>query len=123
PTASVSPSAPPRATTVPAYGDGTSTSAFAVSTVHSGWLSATRSPAATCQATMVASSSPSPRSGTRKVCTPSGTVVPQGALDGVEDAVDTRQPRGLEPRRRVGRVESRGPQHRCLQVPEQLLLD
>ena len=66
PTASVSPSAPPSSTMRPAYGLGISTSALLVSTVHSVWLSSTSSPTATLQLVIVASSRPSPRSGTRK---------------------------------------------------------
>ena len=63
PTGTSSPSEAPSETTSPAYGDGISTVAFAVSTSTNGWLSSTVSPTSTSQATIRPSSSPSPRSG------------------------------------------------------------
>ena len=47
----------------PEYGEGTSTTAFAVSIDTSGWSSLTVSPTLTCQPTISASGRPSPRSG------------------------------------------------------------
>src|SRR5258708_2619636 len=65
-----------------------------------------------------ASSSPSPRSGSRK----SGIVLlPLQARDGVEDAVGVRQVELLEVRWRVRDVEAGDAQDRRLQVVEALL--
>ena len=49
----------------PLCGEGTSTTALSVSTDTSGWSATTWSPSVTCQATISASSRPSPRSGSR----------------------------------------------------------
>ena len=50
----------------PTWGVGMSTMALAVSTETSGWSALTSSPALTCQWTISASASPSPRSGSLK---------------------------------------------------------
>src|SRR6202043_1360605 len=51
---------------LPSCGEGTSTTAFSVSTETRGWSATTWSPSPTCQATSSASCSPSPRSGSTK---------------------------------------------------------
>src|SRR5262245_34567050 len=63
PTLTRSPLAPNIRAIVPLHGDGTSTTALSVSTETSGWLATTWSPSLTNQATISASSRPSPRSG------------------------------------------------------------
>ena len=63
PTSTVAPSSTSSPVTTPSYGDGSSTTAFAVSISTITWFSTTRSPGETCQATMSASVSPSPTSG------------------------------------------------------------
>src|SRR5690606_19449633 len=65
PTLTVWPSSACSDATTPAYGEGRSTSALAVSTSVITWLSSTPSPACTCQLTMTDSVRPSPRSGRR----------------------------------------------------------
>ena len=65
PTATVSPSGTRRAVTVPAYGDGSSTSDFAVSISTTMSLISMTSPSLTRQETISASVSPSPTSGSR----------------------------------------------------------
>src|ERR1700761_7331405 len=64
-----------------------------------------------------ASSSPSPRSGSRK----SGMVAPLELRDGVQDAVVVRQVQMLQVRRRVGDVQAGDTQDRRLEVVEALL--
>src|SRR5262249_45694285 len=66
PTSTVSPSPACSAVTTPAYGDGNSTAALAVSTSTMIWLTVTVSPGLTCQVMMSASVSPSPTSGILK---------------------------------------------------------
>src|SRR5690554_473035 len=51
---------------VPAWGDGTSTMALAVSTLTSTWSTSTVSPTLMCHSTISASGRPSPRSGSLK---------------------------------------------------------
>ena len=63
PTLTVSPSSASSRATVPSHGDGSSTTALAVSTSTMIWPSSTWSPGLTCQATMSASVRPSPASG------------------------------------------------------------
>ena len=70
PTANISPGSPRRSTTLPETGEVISTVALSVITSTSGWSSSTRSPTATCQATISASAVPSPTSGRRKVKRP-----------------------------------------------------
>src|ERR1700675_3204335 len=65
-----------------------------------------------------ASSSPSPRSGSRKSAT---VVLPLQARDGVEYAVGVRQVKALKVRRRVRDVEAGNAQDPRLQVVEALL--
>ena len=65
PTAIVSPSLTSRAVTVPAYGEGSSTSDLAVSISTTMSLIAMTSPTLTFQATISASVRPSPTSGRR----------------------------------------------------------
>src|SRR6185437_5460458 len=67
PVAMTSPGWPCSSLTTPAKGAGTSTTAFAVSTASMGWSTAMVSPTFTCQRTISASASPSPRSGRLKV--------------------------------------------------------
>ncbi len=63
PTLTVAPTATCRPVTVPAYGDGSSTAAFAVSISTMTWLTVTVSPGWTLQLRISASVSPSPTSG------------------------------------------------------------
>ena len=63
PTLTVAPSSTSSPATTPSYGDGSSTTALAVSISTMTWLTLTGSPGLTCQATMSASVSPSPTSG------------------------------------------------------------
>ncbi len=65
PTSTVSPSPTSRADTVPANGDGSSTSDLAVSISTSTWLTSTTSPGFTFHDTISASVRPSPTSGSR----------------------------------------------------------
>src|SRR6202046_5590468 len=64
-----------------------------------------------------ASSSPSPRSGSRK----SGIVVPLQPRDGVQYPVGVRQVEVLQVRRRIRDVEAGDPQDGCLEEVEALL--
>src|SRR5580698_3143323 len=64
-----------------------------------------------------ASSSPSPRSGSRK----SGIVVPLQPRDAIQYPVDVRQMEVLQVRRRVGDVKAGDPQDGCLEEVEALL--
>ena len=66
PTATFAPTSPKIFSTVPAKGDGISTSAFSVSTSTIGWFSSIVSPSFTSHCTISASVSPSPRSGSLK---------------------------------------------------------
>jgi hypothetical protein len=66
PTSTVSPSAWWSCVTTPAYGDGISTAALAVSTSTIGWLRVTWSPGCTSHLRISPSVSPSPRSGSLK---------------------------------------------------------
>ena len=65
PTGTVSPSGTSRAVTVPAYGEGSSTSDFAVSISTTMSLISMTSPSLTRQDTISASVRPSPTSGSR----------------------------------------------------------
>src|SRR5580693_2147876 len=90
PTSTVWPSETSSAATTPAYGLGSSTTALAVSMSTMIWLMITVSPGLTRQATMSASVSPSPTSGSRnsRRCVVTDSVMPalsdrEGAVDGV----------------------------------------
>ena len=63
PTSTVVPSSKRSSCTTPSYGMGSSTAAFAVSTSHTTWPSATESPGCTYHLRISASVSPSPTSG------------------------------------------------------------
>src|SRR4051794_33079223 len=63
PTSTMVPASNSSSVTVPAYGEGSSTAAFAVSTSQSGWLTVTVSPTATSHCRISPSVSPSPTSG------------------------------------------------------------
>jgi hypothetical protein len=63
PTSMVWPSCASRRATVPSHGDGSSTTALAVSISTMIWLTSTASPGLTCQLTISASVRPSPTSG------------------------------------------------------------
>src|SRR5215475_4446294 len=117
PTAMVVPGAAWSSVTTPAKGIGTSTTALAVSTSATTWSTWTTSPALTCQVTISASSSPSPRSGSRK----SGMVIPLQSRDSVENPVGVRQVKVFELRRWIGHIQPGDPQDRCLEVVETLL--
>jgi hypothetical protein len=75
PTSTVTPSGTSSSVTTPAYGDGSSTSDFAVSISTIGSLMRTVSPGFTRQVTISASVRPSPASG-RRNCWMSGTALP-----------------------------------------------
>ena len=72
----MSPGLPQISLTVPAHGDGTSTSALSVCISASVWLSLTVSPAFTFQLMSSASARPSPRSGRRKWLLSLGCLIP-----------------------------------------------
>src|SRR5580698_11159642 len=116
PTPTVVPGSACRAAMVPANGIGSSTTALAVSTSATTWSMATWSPTCTRQAMTSASSSPSPRSGSRK----SGIVVPLQPGHRVEDPVDAGQVVLFELGRRIRDVEAGNAQDRRLQVVEAL---
>src|SRR4051812_28883650 len=124
PTSTVSPSPWCSAETTPAYGEGISTAALAVSTSTIGWLSFTSSPGWTNHLRISPSVRPSPRSGSlksRNVGMP--VLVGERAVDGVEDAVEIGEVVLFDPRRRVRRREAAHAQHRCLELVEALLRD
>src|SRR5688572_21098242 len=95
PTSTMVPASKCSFVTVPAYGEGSSTAALAVSTSHSGWLTVTVSPTATSHWRISPSVRPSPTSGSlnwRSVAL--GDVMGselQGAVDGVEHPVQVGQ--------------------------------
>src|SRR4051812_30759700 len=122
PTGTVSPSPACSAVTTPAHGDGSSTAAFTVSTSAIVSLTATVSPTATIHFRMSPSVKPSPRSGNKNCWTVIGSEL-QDPVDGVEDAVEVRQPLVLEPAGRVRGVVAGHPQHRGLERVERLLGD
>src|SRR5687768_771225 len=103
-----SPALPASRLTVPENGDGTSTTAFAVSIDTSGSSSFTTSPTFTSHSTISASGSPSPRSGSRKsffsLMSGPSSAVRGRALRGGDDLVDARQVFHLEPEQRDVRV-------------------
>src|SRR5688500_8243522 len=117
PTSTIVPASKCSSVTVPAYGDGSSTAAFAVSTSQSGWLTVTVSPTATSHCRISPSVRPSPTSGSlnwrRFVMSEL-----QRPVDGVEYPVQVGQVLLLELRRRVGGVVATHPQHRRLQGVE-----
>src|SRR3954453_12283518 len=124
PTSTVSPSPWCTAETTPAYGDGISPAAFAVSTSTMGWLSFTSSPGWTNHLRISPSVRPSPRSGSlksRKVGMP--VLIGEGAVDGVEDPVEIGEVVLFDPRGGVRRREAADPQHRCLEFGEALFRD
>src|SRR5690606_25559815 len=103
PVAITSPGPPARRSTLPEYGEGTSTTALAVSIDTSGSSSRTTSPTPTSHSTISASGRPSPRSGSRNsflsliVATSAGR---QRALGGGDDLLHARQVLHLEPEQR-----------------------
>src|SRR4051794_34421830 len=124
PTSTVSPSPWCTADTTPAYGDGISTAAFAVSTSTMGWLSFTSSPGWTNHLRISPSVRPSPRSGSLKSRNDGMPVlVGERAVDGVENAVEIGEVVLLDPRGGVRRREAADPQHRSLELVEALLRD
>src|SRR4051794_2579421 len=137
PTGTVSPSGTISLETTPAYGDGSSTSDFAVSISTTTWLMATVSPSLTFQVTISASVRPSPTSGSlnsamwfllRSAVVSTGSTHGSGsvlerAVDGVQHPVEVGQEVLLDPRRRVRRVEAADAEHRRLQRVEALLVD
>src|SRR3954453_242743 len=120
PTSTVVPASNLSSATVPANGLGSSTAAFAVSTSHSGWLTVTVSPTATSHCRISPSVSPSPTSGSlnSRSIAENPRSEGQGAVDGVEHAVEVGEVLLLELGRRVGRVVPADPQHRRLQRVE-----
>src|SRR5215203_4284338 len=105
PTATVSPSGTISASTVPAYGDGSSTRDFAVSISTMMSLIATTSPTLTFQLTISASVRPSPTSGSLNSSIGTPASVLERTVDGVQHPVEVGEVVLLDPRRRVGRVE------------------
>src|SRR4051794_21151303 len=128
PTATVSPSGTIRACTVPANGEGSSTSDLAVSISTTTSLTLMTSPTLTFQVTISASVSPSPTSGslysgTKTLLWSAELSVGQRPVDCVEHPVEVGEPLVLDPARGVRRVETTHPQHRRLQRVEALLAD
>ena len=122
PTASVSPAATWSLATRPANGEGISTIALAVSTSTSGWFSETSSPSADQPLHDLASSRPSPRSGSRK--TRSAISVRHRPADGA--ARSARRSGGSAVRACAGGYGDVGagdPRDRRLEVVERLLDD
>src|SRR5438105_10621717 len=90
------------------------TTAFAVSTSHSGAFTSTCAPSSTRHATSCASVKPSPRSGSRKVCSAIG----ERHIRGLEDSIDVREVQLFEAGRRIGRIHRTYPGHRRLEEVE-----
>src|SRR3989440_1296183 len=95
------------------------TTAFAVSTSHSGSFTSTCPPSWTRQVTNCASVKPSPRSGRRKVWSAIG----EGDVDGFENPIDIRKVELLVARRRIRRIHSTDAGHRGLQQVEAVVAD
>src|SRR2546430_7564885 len=95
------------------------TTAFAVSTSHSGSFTSTCPPSWTRQVTNCASVKPSPRSGRRKVWSAIG----EGDVDSFENPIDIRQVELLVARRRIRRIHSTDAGHRRLQQVEAVVAD
>src|SRR2546430_12779921 len=104
---------------VPAYGDGITTTALAVSTSQSGVFTATVAPSSTRQATSWASVKPSPRSGRRKVWSAIG----QRGVRGLQDAVDVGQVEFFVARRGIGDVHAAHAPHPSLEQVEGVMAD
>src|SRR5437879_5063588 len=104
---------------VPAYGDGITTTALAVSTSQSGVLTATVAPSSTRQATSWASVRPSPRSGRRKVWSAIG----QRGVRGLQDAVDVGQVEFFVARRGIGHIQPANAPDRRLEAGEGVRAD
>src|SRR3954452_20916552 len=117
PTSTVVPASWSSSVTVPAYGEGSSTAALAVSTSHSGWLIVTVSPTAASHCRISPSGRPSPTSGSLNWRS-AMTSEPHRAVDGVEHPVEVGEVLLLQLRRRVGRVVAPDPQHRRLERVE-----
>src|SRR5262249_33722392 len=81
PTATVSPSLAYSSATTPAYGDGSSTAAFAVSISTSTWFTTTVSPGRTYHVRISLSVSPSPTSGSLNCFTSATGPAPQKASE------------------------------------------
>src|SRR5437867_11510466 len=96
---------------VPAHGEGMTTTAFAVSTSHSGSFTSTWPPSSTRHVTNCASVKPSPRSGRRNVWSAIG----EGDVDGFENPIDIRQVELFVSRRRIRRIHPADAGHRRLQ--------
>src|SRR3982074_277156 len=104
---------------VPAQGEGMTTTALAVSTSQSGALTSTRAPSATRQATSCASVRPSPRSGSRKVCSAIG----ERGVGGLQDAIDVGQVELLVTRWGIGDVHPADARDRCLEQVKGVMTD
>src|SRR6267143_2062223 len=104
---------------LPAYGDGITTTALAVSTSQSGVLTATVAPSSTRQATSWASVKPSPRSGRRKVW----SAIRQSGVRGLQDAVDVGQVEFFVARRGIGNVQPTNAPNRRLKYVEGVVAD
>src|SRR4051794_36627482 len=124
PTSTVSPSAASSSVTVPANGDGSSTSDLAVSISTRTWFTVTVSPGLTFHWTISASVRPSPTSGSgNSDCVTVCSSVGQGPVDGLQDAVGIREVDALELGGRERGVEAADPQHRRLERVEGALGD
>src|SRR5438105_11629357 len=95
------------------------TTAFAVSTSHSGAFTSTCAPSSTRHATSCASVKPSPRSGSRKVCSAIG----ERHVRCLEDSIDVREVQLLEAGGRIGRVHGPDPGDRRLEQVEAVVGD
>src|SRR5690625_1905882 len=127
PTSTVSPSAKSSSTTTPSYGEGSSTSDFAVSISTIAWLTCTSSPGWTSHWTISASVRPSPTSGRRKCCRESVTkyswLEGKGAVDSVQHPVKVGQVVIFHRGGRIRSVETTHPQHGRIQRVETPLRD
>src|SRR5437764_210844 len=95
------------------------TTAFAVSTSHSGSFTSTCPPSLTRQVTNCASVRPSPRSGRRKVWSAIG----EGDVDGFENPIDIRQVELFVARGWIRRIHPTDAGHRGLQQVEAVVTD
>ena len=120
PTARTPPTSAPRATTVPATGEGISTVALSVMTAANSWSSSTDWPTSTCHSTNSASATPSPTSGSLMMRIPIS-----GLHHGLEGAADPRRPGEIVPLLgvRIGRVPAGHAHDGRLEMVEAILLD
>src|SRR5690606_24209816 len=131
PTSTVAPSTASSSVTTPAKGLGSSTSDLAVSISTSTWLTVTRSPGFTFQATISAAVRPPPTPGSGNSawgtgppqCWSVSMSVVEDAVDGLENTIHIRKVGAFELGGREGGVEPRHPQHGRLERIEGALGD